>query len=966
MANSHHVNEIRPAPSGPPEAARLRCQHLADPLAVGTAHPVFSWVPTGPGGDQTAYQLLVAGDPGSLNPGGADLWNSGRVAGDRVNGVAYEGRPLTGGRRYWWTVRLWGADGAPGPWAPPATFETGLLGREEWHATWIAAEAGISSPLLRTEFEVPGRVRRARAYVAALGYYEMRLNGRRVGDRVLDPAPTDYDHDPGLVDGEGEAARITGPRVLYSTYDITDLVVGGADGAAAVNAVGLVLGHGWYSAEDDLGPRPFPRTPLGDRPAALLQIEIETDDDRRLTVVSDGGWRTAPGPVLYNDYANGERHDARRELPGWDRPGFAGGPEWRPAIARPAPAGALRAQLVEPIRVVETRAARRTVSERDGRRVVDFGQHVSGWTRIRVSGPAGAEVTVRHAGDVDAAGALDPSANLAPWMPARQTDVYVLGGSPAGAGEHEVWEPRFTLHGFRYAEVGVSDPEVTVHEIEARVVHSDVEMPGEFRCSDAMLERIHANVVWSLRASLQGFPQDAADRAERVGWLGDPGWTIEDYLYGFDSLGFWLKWLDDLAGAQLPDGRFPIICPIMWRGRLADSIPEGALGEMDEEGADFTKIFWPYMDKPDFTMTTYTSIAWNLYRFYGDRSILETHYERMRHGLDFLRSRADDFIVEEGWGDHMEPQPDGTCSVDPKRTPIALTSTAWFHAVATMVADAAEAIGRHVDAIRYRELAESIRTAYNERFLDPASGRYASGSQTAQALSLWLGLVPAEHRDRVVRALIEEIKDRDGGRLSTGTMGTAALQHVLSDVGAADVMYEIATQPAFPGWAYQVVNGATTLWETWGGDEHFSRNMKLLASIEKFLYNDVAGLAPAAPGWQRIRVKPALTHRMTSASARVRTVRGDAAVGWRAGDGVLRMDLEVPATSVAEVWLPLSPDAEAPVLMAGEDSVWAPDGLADIALSRGIRSARRAAGHVVIEVAHGLHTLTLTSEGARR
>nr|BFE35836.1 hypothetical protein GCM10010200_080870 [Actinomadura rugatobispora] len=720
---------------------------------------------------------------------------------------------------------------------------------------------------------------------------------------------------------------------------------------AGANAVGLILGHGWYSAEPDNGPGPFPRTPWGDRPAALLRIEIETAEGQRVTVVSDGTWRTSAGPVVYNDYSHGEHYDARKEAPGWDRAGFAAA-GWSPAAEVRAPAGRVRAQLLEPVRVIETLSPVATTRADEGRQVVDFGQHVSGWTAIRVTGPAGARVELRHAGEVDADGNLDDDANTQSWLAARQTDVYTLKGAA-----EEIWEPRFTLHGFRHVEVTASSPEVELHEVRARVVHSDLEPAGTFACSDDLLNRIHRNVLWTFRASFQGFPQDAADRAERVGWVGDPGWSVEDYLYDFEARAFWLKWLDDLAGTQLPDGRFPTICPLQWRGKVEmqealDSQEYGDLEKAREELPDdwSAVIYWPYAPLPDFAMTSYPSIAWNLYRFYGDRSILERHYPGMRRGVEFLRTRAKDLILSEGLGDHMEPQPDGTCSLSPNRTPVELTSTAWFHAVTTMVADAAAVVGEDADAARYRELAEAIRTAFNDRFLDPATGRYATGSQTAQAMPLWFGIVPDEHRDRVGRVLVERIES-DGGHLSTGTMGTAALQNVLTGIGAADAMYGIATKTTFPSWGQQVERGATTIWETWGGDPTFSRNMKLMAMIEKFLFNDVAGLAPAEPGWRRIRVRPALTHRLERASARLRTVRGDASVDWHAADGALDIVVRVPATSEAEIWLPASAAAPAELTKDGR-TMWRSG-------ANGVEGVRRSGEHLVIEVGGGSHRLRL-------
>jgi alpha-L-rhamnosidase len=853
------------------QATSLRCQHLVDPIGIDVGEPVFSWVPVGEEPTpQLAYRILVGSNRAALEQGVADLWDSGRVESTAVNGIRYAGAPLTAGRRCWWTAVLWGEDGE-GPRGEIGSFEIGL-GPEDWEGSWIGGEAGVSSPLLRTEFTLPGPVVSARAHICALGWNELRLNGEKVGERFHDPAHTSFDHDPDLVDGSGAPARIANPRTLFTTHDVGALLREGE------NALGIVLGHGWYSAEEDIGPGPLPRKPWGDRPRVLVRLVVETEAGETV-IVSGDDWRTAAGPILYNDYAHGETYDARRWPHGWDAPGFDG-EAWVAAATFEAPAGRPSAQLIEPVVVTETLPPASITKKDPTRLLVDFGQNISGWTRITVAGPAGAEVTLRHTPEILPDGELDDNANMGAWLPARQTDVYVLEGR-----KMEVWEPRFTLHGFRHLEVSTSTPEVEIKRLEARVVHSDLASIGDFSCSEPLLEQIHRNVRWSHRASFQGFPQDAAERNERVGWVGDPGWAIEDYLYNYDAIAFWRKWLDDLADAQLENGAFPVICPITWRGGIDMSPPD------DYEVPDDldTMVYWPFGTWPDFSATSYPSIAWQLYRYSGDRTILEDHFEGMKRGVDYLRSIAAGLIVEVGLGDHQEPQPDGTSEVFAQRTPVELTSTV---------------LGHEEDRRTYAGLAEEIRLAFNERFFDAGSAGYATGSQTSLVLPLWFGIVPDEHRAAVVETLVRRIHDVDDGHLETGTMGTAALQQVLAAEGAAETMLEIATQTTYPSWGDQIERGATTVWETWGGDPDFSRNMKLMASVEKFLFRDVAGLTPASAGWERIQVRPRLVGQLSAASARVRTPRGEAGVEWRLEDGALRLRVEVPTTSTAEVWLP--------------------------------------------------------------
>jgi alpha-L-rhamnosidase len=871
--------------------------------------------------------VLVATSPELLSDGSADLWDSGRISSDAVSGVGYDGRDLESRLRGWWSVQLWDRDGVAGEVSEPATFEVGLVNADDWRASWIGDAVTGTSPLLRRDFELPGAVRSARAYVTGLGYYELRLNGAKVGDRVLDPAQTSYDHAPDLRGSNGEEVRIRSPRVLYTVFDITDQLRRGA------NAVGLILGNGWYAPTTD---NAMMSREYGDRARGLVQLEIELEDGSRVVVTSDETWQVAAGPTTSSSPVHGEEHDARLEQPGWDEAGFEGG--WAPAGILPAPDAVLTTAMIEPIRVIETLAPVETTELRDGVRIIDFGQHISGWARIRVTGPTGGRVTLRHAGELDESGELDYSANLYEGLaPARQTDVYTLADGPAE------WEPRFTLHGFRFVEVATT-PGVEVEAIEALVVHSDVAAIGSFECSNDLLNRIDSNVRWTYRESLQGYPQDAAERAERVGWLGDPGWVIEDYLYQFDTIAFWAKWLDDIRDAQLADGTVPVVAPVHMSGS--------------------------FIDWPDWG-ATYPVIAWQLYAFSGDRTILERHYEGIKDTLDWYSRFAVDGIVTAGLGDHMEPQPDGTCNLSPYRTPVELTSTAWWYRIADIVASTAELLGE-TDAPTRRAFAESVRDSFNGAFLDPETARYATGSQTAMAIALWFGLVPAEHRDRVAANLLAQITGPDATHVTTGTMGTAALEQVLADIGGADVMYDLATQTDYPSWGDQIRQGATTVWEAWGNNWTFprgdgsimlltaSRSMKLVAAITKFLYKDVAGISPTAPGWARMRVRPALTRRLENARASVTTPRGEAAIAWRREPEGLVLEVTVPPTAVADVSIPTTGLTD-PILREGDATLWV---RGRVSAQDGISALRKTENTLRLEVGGGTYRFTVTDGAA--
>ena len=934
-------------------AADARCEHLADPLGLDRPAPSFSWRirASGRGRRQSAYRVLVASAPGVLEAGAGDKWDSGRVASDATAGVAYAGAPLGSGERCWWQVQVWDEDGRRGADSPAAVFEMALLVPEDWAAAWIGADPAVSAPLLRREFRLTGPPERARCYVTGLGYYELYVNGRRVGDQVLDPATTYYHNDQPFE---------LGSRVLYAAHDVTRLL------RAGENAVGLMLGHGWYSAEDDVPPSPSHREPYGPAPVGLLQLAVELDGGERVRVVSDDAWTVSAGPVVYNDYCHGETYDARLEQPGWAEPGFDDS-GWAPARPAPAPSGVLRAQPLPPIRVVRTLDPVSTTTpepgsddeagaglggrddDRPGRQtatVYDFGQNLTGWTRLRVSGPAGSRVTVRHGHGVGADGRLDNRSNMYAWPDdpqlraaglaeaeegfehggvgfhhgARQTDQYVLrgaadpaggladrqaedqtrardptaDGAPDGRGS-EVWEPRFTLHGFRCAEA-VCDHGVTVEGIEARHARTAVAETGSFECSDELVNRIHRNVTWTFASSMQGFPQDAADRSERVGWLGDP--VAGDFAFTFDSLPLWSKWLDDLADSQKPDGDLPVIAPLHWR-RTHDA----------------------YLMYPVWK-SSYPVVAWDLYLEYGDARILEDHYERIEALVAFLGRHAEGGLLSGGLGDHMEPQPDGTSTFEPVRTPAGLTSTAFFCRGAEILAMAAEVLGRRDRAERYWGLAADIAAAFNRAYFDAETSNYATGSQAANAVPLALGLVPPEHEAAVLANIVADIESR-GGRLSTGMLGTDALIRVLSEHGRADVIHSIATAPDFPSWGEQAAKGATTLWEAWEGetDPQLSYNMKLFGSIQKFFFRDLAGIRRAAPGYAAFTVAPQVVGGLEWARADIDTVRGPISSSWRLEDGAFELEVEAPPNTRAAIRVPKLGWAE-PSITEGGEPVW--------------------------------------------
>jgi alpha-L-rhamnosidase len=895
--------------------AHLTCEYAADPLGLDTPAPRLSWqLEPGPRGAlQAAYQILVASSNETLAADRGDRWDSGRVASAQSLNVPYGGAALNSGETCWWKVRAWtaGAD-QPGAWSPPATFEMGLLKPGDWQGRWITAAKGVSAPLLRTRFALASAPVRGRVYLSGLGCCELYVNGQRVGDRLMDPAPTWYDN---------TLPQQIGSRVLYVTHDITDLL------GVGENTLGVLLGHGWYSS--DVG-KPVWRTPCAERPQLLLQANVRLADGTCVSIASDASWKTCASPITANELCAGEHYDARLEQDGWAAPAFDDA-AWAPAEVVRAPSGRLVAMTMEPCRVTRRFRPVRMLQSGENSTIFDLGQYISGWTALRVQGPAGTVVTLRHAGRVNYdTGRLDMRNNLS-WHLAPQTDSYILRGVGV-----ETWHPRFTIHGFRYVEVSGWPGLPTADDLTGCAVNNDIEVAGAFACSDEMVNRVHHNVWWTFCGSLQGLPQDAADRAERFGWLGDPGFVAEDFMLNFRDVRFWSKWLDDIADVQRPDGAVSYTAPPFWGPN--------------------TWIDWPCWE------CSYTLFAWFVYQYNGDVGVLEKHYDGIRHQLERFRRLAKDGILADWLGDHMEPRDDGTSSFSPTRTPPALTATAYYHRCAEIVAAAAGILGRAEDALATTQLAGTIKDAFNREFFNAETQQYGSGSQSANALALYLGLVPTGREPAVLANLVADIEKR-GNRLSTGIIGTAALEQALPRYGRAEVMLRLLQQTAFPSWGFGVVNGQTTISECFEGDYRYSLGMKMFGSVEKFLYKDVAGLAPAAPGWEQIEMCPKLAGHLAWARASYRTPYGPAAIDWRRddpappGQPVLTLVATVPPNATAVVSVPTL-GLPAFQIRESELAVWQDD--APLAGAAGITAARASEGRVTFDVGSGTYRFTLS------
>ncbi len=838
----------------------LRVEYLADPLGVGTALPRFSWIleSDGRGDVQRGYQILVSSEQSLCENGVGDYWDTDRIESPRTYGLEYGGEGLLSVKRFFWRVRWWNARGEVSPWSEVAAFGTAFLNEKEWKPKWISlpgprefksrgnvllGESGgeyiqTYGIYLRKEVALKSEPVSATAFVCGLGYYELRINGRKAGDHVLDPAWTDYRK-----------------GALFATLDITSLL-------APRTAFALLLGSGRHIRNHGY-----------DQPQATCRIEIEYANGDRDLVATDETWKAGHGPLQENGLFHGERYDARLELAGWDAPGFddAG---WQNAIVLPG--YPLASQMMPPIRVAETLRPKTRTEPEPGVYVFDFGQNFSGWVRLRVRGPRGTEVRLRHAELLDPAGRL----NTRPNENAEARDVYLLSGD----GD-EVYEPRFTYHGFRYIEVTGYPGAPPLEAVEGRFVHSDVERTGSFASSDAVANAIHRNVLWGQLSNLMSIPTDCPQRDERLGWLGDAHLSAEAAIFNFDLAAFYLKFLEDIRLAQKEDGSLP----------------------------DFVPAFVPRKDPADPAWgSAYGILMWLVYWHYDDSRVIQRHYSSFKRYVDFLARNAPDGIVRSlgKYGDWCPPG-----GIAPKKTPVELTSTCFFCHDLKLLSRFAQIVGRHDEARSYGVRADEVRDAFNAFFWEGDQYRAIRTSpvdtypnQTSNLLPLAFGLVPPEKKAAVLDKLLQSVVRQADEHVDTGILGTRYLLDVLTDHGYADVAWRVATRTSYPGWGYMIAEGATTLWERWElltGNAMNSHNHIMFGSVDSWFYRVVAGLAPLEPGWRKILIWPRLAGELDSAEAGVKTPRGRTALSWRREGDRLSLDVRIPVGASAALKIPL-------------------------------------------------------------
>ena len=895
----------------------LTCEFMVNPLGIDAAQPRLGWqlVSDAPGIRQSAYQILVAGDLTALAGNDGDLWNSGKVVSDESVSAVYAGRMLQSGERCYWKVRIWDQHGVPSRWSEPSVWEMGLLDPSDWRAQWIGSAAHESAdsfdtppaPYCRTTFEIDKPIKSARAYICGLGYYELFLNGAKVGDQVLAPAQTDYSkrHLSHLL----YPVRDNGvKRVLYNTHDITTLLHSGR------NAVGVILGNGWYNQR----ARRVEGWMWYGQPRLILQIRLDFADGSSKLVLSTPQWKINTGPILQDAIFTGETYDARKEIPAWCRADFDDS-AWPAAQVIAAPTGSLMAQMAPCDRVVDDLAATELThpvrgmegaifSPQPGVYGFDFGRNFAGWVRLKVRQPRGTKIRIDYIEDSG--------------LRYGQSDTYIA----KGAGE-EIYEPRFTWHGFRYIEVQGCVTPPAAQAITGRSAHTDVKDAGNFECSSALLNQIYGNYRRTEHAALHGaVPMDCPHR-ERLGYGADGHLSARSAIYSFEMPRLYCKWADDLADAQGPRSGF---------------VPHTAPFEGGGGGPAWGSAC--------------VLIPWYVYLYYGDQRILNKHYNTMRRWVAFLESctNGDGIITHEepgGWclGDWATPAP---IAIPPE-----LVNTCYLAHLCDLMARIAAIIRRPEDIPLFKARFETAKQAVNKMFFNRTEGCYSIGRQGADVFPLAYGLVPPAARHRVFSHLITHLERTTHRHFDTGILATPLTLDVLTEHGRVDLALALMSQTTFPSYGWQIARGATTLWENWNGMG--SHIHPMFGSVCAWFFHDLAGIQPdwRVPGFRTVIIKPRPVQKLAWVRAEHAGPFGLIKSAWRWDGGQLALEVVIPPASSARIILPGAGNQM--VYCNGKRLSSHVEGIT------GIEHATTENGRLTLHAAPGLYHLVYSPHGVR-
>jgi alpha-L-rhamnosidase len=841
----------------------LLTENLANPIGIDAPSPRFSWQLTAGNRRnvmQSAYQLRVGTDTSSAQSIKNMVWKSGKVSSDQSAYIPYKGNALVTGQKYYWQVKVWDNYGKASNWSKPASFLVGMLTQTDWKAQWITPgfnedTAMRPSPIFRKAFPVTKKIRQAVAFITAHGLYEAEINGHKVGDAYLTPGWTSYTK-----------------RLQYQAYDVTALLQQGK------NVVGATLGNGWYRGF--IGTKPPMPGLYGKDIALLFQMEITYTDGTKTTVLSDNSWKSSTAQVRYAEIYYGSNIDNRLQQKGWSTSNFDD-KNWSGVKTGNFSKDVLVATINEPVKKHEAFKPVKIFTTPKGEKVIDFGQNLVGWVRLKIKGNSGDKIIISHAEVLDKTGNFYTE-NL---RTARSQDTFILKG-----GEEETFEPAFTFHGFRYIKIEGYEGEIRPENFTAYALYSDMAPAGSFSCSNPLINQLQSNIQWGQKGNFLDVPTDCPQRDERMGWTGDAQVFSRTASYNMNVHAFFDKWLRDLSADQYVTGSVPKVIPNII---VAKDGPGGSTG-----WADVTTI-----------------VPWDMYLAYGDKQILKNQYNSMKAWVRYMQDQSKNYLWQSGkhYGDWLfysvNDDRDGTSAITSKY----LIAQCFFAHSVQLVINTAKLLGNTADEAYYTIVLHNVKDAYLKEYVTP-NGLISSDTQTAYALALQFDMLPEHLRQQAAARLVSNIR-RYNNHISTGFLGTPYICHVLSRFGYADVAYQLLLQDTYPSWLYPVKMGATTIWERWDGikpdgsfeiSEMNSFNHYAYGAIGDWMYRVIAGIDTKidGPGYKQIIIKPTIGGNLTNVNADYETIYGKVSSHWKIYNGKLQLDVTIPANTTATIYVP--------------------------------------------------------------
>ncbi|MDY0906345.1 family 78 glycoside hydrolase catalytic domain [Pedobacter sp. CFBP9032] len=856
------------------QVAQLTCAYLTNPIGIDINTPNLSWKLQSNQHyvTQTAYQILVASNAKKLDQNLGDIWDSKKVTSSQSIQVQYLGEKLQASQKYYWKVKVWNQTGQASDWSKPAFFQMGLINASDWiGAKWIAYEKLADSnvnllptdgkkdkfntnnvlPMFRKAFVLTKAIKSATAFISGLGHFELSLNGTKVGNDLLAPGWTKYDKE-----------------ALYVTYDITAQLKKGA------NAVGVMLGNGFYYVPPVKGRYRKLKSAFG-YPKMICRLKIEYTDGTSKDLVSDETWKTAPSPVIFSSIYGGEDYNANLEQKGWNTVNFDDG-SWKTAIIVNGPK--LHAQKEAPVKVFETFIPKSITITAEKDWVYDLGQNSAAIIELKVRGKKGDTIRITPAELLKANGTVTQKNIGGPSY-----FTYILKGEGT-----ETWRPKFFYTGFRYLQVkgGVpagkenKDRVAIIEDLKALHIRNAAEKIGTFKSSNELFNKTFTLIDWSIKSNMMSVFTDCPHR-EKLGWLEQLHLMGKSVNYNYAAAPLFRKATVDMRNSQLESGLVPEIAP------------------------EYVKFEWGgdmFRDSPEWGSSSIL-VPWDLYQYYGDQQALVDNYPAMQRYINYLSKKANQHILSQGLGDWYDlgPNPPGVSQL----TPMGITATAIYYYDLKIMEKIATLLGKKTDATLYLNLAQAVKKAFNNKFFNVKTKQYGSGSQAANAMAIYMGLVEEKDKDAVIENLVKDIRAKNNG-LTAGDIGYRYVLRVLEEAGRSDVIFDMNSRSDVPGYGMQIAKGATALTESWAALPTVSNNHFMLGHLMEWFYSGVGGIRQDenSVAFNRISIAPEVVGDLTFAQTEYDSPYGKIATDWRKTADGFELDVKIPVNTTATVYLP--------------------------------------------------------------